>query len=304
MLDFRVLQLSDRDWVQAALSQSEFMGCEYSFANNLAWRRAADTRCARFENLYICASFDTEDGVPVFYYPAGSGDIKRAFREMAEMAVSGKHPLAVIGVTEDKLTLLREILGESFDAEPYPDGFDYIYETREIIEMSGKKYHKKRNHLAQFRKSYEDYTFSEMTESDFDECIAMSANFYNEKHGYTDRSSVAEQFAIHTYFSHFDELGLKGGVLRVDGKFAGFSIGERLNKNTFVTHIEKADVKYKGAYTALTQFFTECFAADCKYINREEDLGIEGLRKAKESWYPVFLLKKYRCTFGHPENLI
>lgn len=304
MLDFRILQLSDREWVQNALAQSGYMGCEYSFANNLAWRCAADTRCARYRDFYICASFDTEDGFPVFYYPAGTGDIKEIFREMAKTAVSGKYPLAVIGVTEDKLTLLREIFGGSFEAVPYPDGFDYIYETKDIIEMSGKKYHKKRNHLAQFRKSYENSTFSEMTESDFDECIAMSANFYNEKHGYTDKSSVVEQFAIHTYFSHFKELELKGGVLRADGRLAGFSIGERLSGNTFVTHIEKADVNYKGAYTALTQAFTERFAGDFKYINREEDLGIEGLRKAKESWYPVFLLKKYRCTFMHPEKLL
>lgn len=304
MLDFRILQLSDRDWVQNALAQSGFMGCEYSFANNLAWRRAADTRCARYGDFYICASFDTEDGVPVFYYPAGTGDTAEIFREMAATAVSWKQPLAVIGVTENKLILLREMFGESFEAEPYPDGFDYIYETKDIIEMSGKKYHKKRNHLAQFRKSYENSTFSEMTESDFDECIAMSANFYNEKHGYTDHSSIVEQFAIHTYFSHFSELELKGGVLRVDGRLAGFSIGERLNENTFVTHIEKADVNFKGAYTALTQAFTERFAGGFRYINREEDLGIDGLRKAKESWYPFLLLKKYRCTFTHPEQLL
>ncbi len=303
MLEFKELRLSDREWVQNALRQSDNMGCEYSFANNLAWRRASDTKYARFENFYICASFITDDGIPVFYYPAGAGDIRRVFCEMSETASAMGNPLVVIGVTQDKLEVLNELFGESFQAEPYPDGFDYIYRTEDIINMSGKKYHKKRNHLAQFRKSYEDYSFSEIKESDFDECIAMSAQFYNEKHGYTDHSSVVEQFAIHTYFSHFHELGLKGGVLRVNGRLAGFSIGERLCCNTFVTHIEKADISYKGAYTALTYEFTRHFAGGYEYINREEDLGIPGLRKAKESWYPVFLLKKYRCTFSCPSNL-
>lgn len=298
MLEFRALQLSDREWVQNALRQSEFMGCEYSFANNLAWRRAADTKCARFGGFYICASFGTDDGVPVFYYPAGSGDIKAVIDAMAETAAASGKPFVLMGVTEKNMPVLRDVYGEAFSAEPYPDGFDYIYRTEDIIGMQGRKYHKKRNHLSQFRNAYEDHSFAEMTENDFDECIAMSARSYNDKQGYTDKSSVAEQFAIHTYFSHFHELQLKGGVLRVNGNIAGFSIGEELSGSTFVTHIEKADVSYKGAYTALTHAFTERFAGGHVYINREEDLGIEGLRKAKESWYPVFLLKKYRCTFS------
>ncbi|MDD6269496.1 MAG: phosphatidylglycerol lysyltransferase domain-containing protein [Oscillospiraceae bacterium] len=304
MLEFRILQLSDREWVQRALDRSGFWGCEYSFANNLAWRRAADTKFARFENFYICASFDTKEGVPEFYYPAGGGDIRRVFREIAETAVSMKVPMQVIGVTEQSLDVLKDIYGGMFTAEPYPDGFDYIYETRDLTELPGKKYHKKRGHLAQFRKNYENYSFSGITPEDYDECIAMSARFYNEKHGYTDRSSVAEQFAIHTYFSNFEELQLKGGVLRVNGELAGFSIGERLTDDMFVTHIEKADIKYKGVYTALMQAFTAEFAAGYRYINREEDLGIEGLRKAKRACQPAFMLKKYCCTFPEPEKLL
>ncbi len=304
MQRFRILQLSDRLWVQKALRQSDYRGCEYSFANNLAWRRAADTRCMSLDELYICVSLDTEDSIPVFYYPAGKGDIKYAVSELGRIAASLNVPLVIAGAEEDKVNTLRLLYGDSFEAVPYEDGFDYIYNTSDIINLAGKKYHKKRNHLAQFEKLYPDYSFREIRESDFDECIAMSARFYNEKHGYTDKSSIAEQYAIHTYFTHFSELELKGGVLTAEGRLAGFSIGERLNSDTFVTHIEKADVRFKGAYTALTHYFTKQFAGDCQYINREEDLGIEGLRKAKESWQPVFLLKKYRCTFAHPEKLI
>lgn len=304
MLQFRVLQLSDREWVQKALCASDFRGCEYSFANNLAWRRAADTRIARYEDFYICASFGAEDNVPIFIYPSGSGSLRDVLREMAETAAEKGHPLRISGVTEKTLPLLQEAAENRFTAEPYPDGFDYIYETKDLIALAGKKYHKKRNHLMRFRREYENYSFSEMTAEDMNECITMSAQFYNEKHGYTDDSSVAEQFAIHTYFTHYAELGLCGGVLRVNGKLAGFSIGEPLCSDTFVTHIEKADTSYHGAYTALTQAFTEHFAKDYRYINREEDLGIEGLRKAKQSYYPAFLLKKFRCELTHPEILL
>lgn len=304
MLTFRTLQLSDRAAVQKALERSGFQGCEYSFANNLAWRRAADTKAAFFKDFYICASFDSEDGGLVFYYPSGSGELKGVIREMAETAAELRSPLRIAGVTKDSLSLIRKLYGESFAATLYPDGFDYIYETYDLIEMPGKKFHKKRGALTQFRRNYENYSFSEITPNDFDECIAMSARFYNEKHGYIDRSSIAEQFAIHTYFSYFDELQLKGGVLRVGGNIVGFSIGERLTDDTFVTHIEKADIGYRGAYTALTQAFTAEFAAGYRYINREEDLGIEGLRKAKRAWQPAYMLEKYMCVFDCPQILI
>lgn len=160
-----------------------------------------------------------------------------------------------------------------------------------MITLKGKRYHKKRNHLHQFQERY-NWTFAPLTAADQDACIAFSAALYNEKKGYDDRSSIVEQFAIHTFFTHWDTLGLCGGVLRVDGKLVGFSIGEPLNRDTFVTHIEKADIAYQGSYTALTQAFTAQFAKDYRYINREEDLGIAGLRQAKASYYPVYLLEK------------
>ncbi len=305
MLQFRILQLSDRDWVQRALHASDFRGCEYSFANNLAWRRAADTRIAQYEGFYISASFDTEDGVPEVYFPSGTGDLRSVLRAIAETATyAWKTPLRLIGVTDEGIAQLSAIAPDAFTAEAYPDGFDYIYETENLIHLAGKKYHKKRNHLMRFWREYGKDCFSEMTPNDFDECIAMSAHFYNEKHGYTDRSGVVEQLAIHTYFTHFETLGLCGGVLRVGGKLVGFSIGEPLCSDTFVTHIEKADIAYHGAYTALTQAFTARFAQDFRYINREEDLGIAGLRRAKQSYYPAFLLRKYQCDFACPASLL
>ena len=142
-----------------------------------------------------------------------------------------------------------------------------------------------------------------MTPDDFDDCIAFSASFYNEKEGYLDPSSVAEQYAIHTFFTHFKTLGLQGGVLRVDGKLVAFTIGEPLNQNTYGVHIEKADVQYQGAYPAINQAFVEAVAASYAYVNREEDLGLEGLRQAKESYYPAILLEKATAVFPHPEQI-
>lgn len=290
MLTFRTITLADQMWITRALRQSDFSGCEYCFANNLAWYRASDSRIAQFQDFYIIAAFDTEDGIPNVTFPSGQGDWDALFAELQETFCQDGKPLRFCGVTAETAAFLQERFPDAV-WKPERDAFDYIYRTEDLISLKGKRYHKKRNHLNQFRSRYA-WTFSELTVADMDECIAFSASVYNQKDGYDSRSSVVEQFAIHTYFTNFAALGLCGGVLRVDGKLAGFSIGEPLNRNTFVTHIEKADISFQGAYTALTQAFTERFASGYEYINREEDLGLEGLRQAKLSYYPAYLLEK------------
>lgn len=290
MLTFRTISISDREWIQKALQQSQYQGCEYSFANNLAWYRASDSRIASFQGFYIIAAFDTPDGIPDVTVPSGSGDWDALLRELVETLCPNGEPLRFTGVTREMAAFLQQRFPDAV-WQPDPAAYDYIYRTEDLITLKGKRYHKKRNHLHQFQERY-NWTFAPLTAADQDACIAFSAALYNEKKGYDDRSSIVEQFAIHTFFTHWDTLGLCGGVLRVDGKLVGFSIGEPLNRDTFVTHIEKADIAYQGSYTALTQAFTAQFAKNYHYINREEDLGIAGLRQAKASYYPVYLLEK------------
>lgn len=143
-----------------------------------------------------------------------------------------------------------------------------------------------------------------MTPADFDECITFAANSYNQRDGYTDASSVAEQFAIHTFFTNFAALGLKGGVLRIAGKLAAFSIGEPISRSVFGVHIEKADIQYHGAYPAMAQQFAAHFAQDYAYLNREEDLEHSGLRKSKLSYHPALLLEKWTATCRTPEQFM
>ena len=140
-----------------------------------------------------------------------------------------------------------------------------------------------------------DYDFSLIKEKDFDDCISFCTEDYNNKD--KNFSSIAEQYAINTYFSYFNELGLTGGIIRINGKVSAVTIGETLNSNTFCVHIEKADRRFDGIYTAINNFFVSSVANDCLYVNREEDLGIEGLRKSKLSYNPAFLLDKYIITF-------
>ena len=293
MLEFRVIDISDKDRINKALKKSDFMSCEYSFANNMAWRRLAESRIAFYKDFYICGAF--ADDIPRFIFPAGSGDIREVIGELRKYTDNAGKPLCLTAVPEKALSILTEIYGDSFIAGYDRDSSDYIYNSADLISLSGKKYHGKRNHLARFREL--GAQFSLMTEKDFDDCITFSAVTYNNKAAIDDHSMLAEQFAINTYFNHFDELGLTGGVIRLEGKVVAFTIGEGLSSDTFCVHIEKADTLYNGIYAGINNLFAEAAAADYKYINREEDMGLEGLRRSKLSYHPAFLLKKYEVTF-------
>lgn len=293
MLEFREIDISDKVRINTALRCSDNRGCEYSFANNMAWRRLADSRIAFYKDFYICGAFG--DNVPRFIYPAGNGDISDVIGEMKRFSEDKGYPLLLTGVTEDKLSVLHELFGDSFTEEFDRDSSDYIYSSHDLISLSGKKYHGKRNHLARFREFGAE--FSLMSEKDFDDCITFSAITYNNIAADSDHSMLAEQFAINTFFSYFGELGLKGGVIRIDGQVRAFTIGEEICSDTFGIHIEKADTNYNGIYAGINNLFAEAEAAQYKYINREEDLGIAGLRRSKLSYHPAFLLKKYTVKF-------
>lgn len=295
MLEFRDITLDDRGWITDCLRSSDMRGCEYSFANNLAWRRLHNSKIARLGGFYLSVSLDTHDGVPAFMYPAGEGDHRNVIEQMRRYSEEMGKPLHIWNVSPERLSWLREQFGEdAFTVEDNRDSWDYIYNSRDLSELAGRKYHQKRNFLHRFAQY--DAQFSLMTEQDFDDCIAFAAVRYNEKlEG--DSSAISEQFAIDTYFRHFSELALEGAVLRADGKLIAFCVGEPLSSDTFCVHIEKADTTYQGVYAAINQGFAAHAAQRFAYINREEDLGIEGLRKAKKSYHPAFMQEKYGVTF-------
>lgn len=295
MLEFRDIYISDKERITKSLRSSGFMGCEYSFANNMAWKRLGDSQISFYKDFYISCAFRTEDGIPRFILPSGSGDYREVIGEMKSFAEAYGKPLRMGGITDASLEMLGELFPDGFTCETDEGDWDYIYNASDLIGLPGRKYHAKRNHLARFNEL--DAEFSTITEKDFDDCITFSALEYNSKADSSGHSFLAEQYAIHTYFSFFRELGMKGGIIRVGGKTAAFTLGDELRSDTFCVHIEKADTQFSGIYAGINNHFAKAAAAGYKYVNREEDLGLEGLRKAKLSYHPAFLLRKYTVTF-------
>lgn len=294
MLEFRDIDISDKEWINSILKKSDFRGCEYSFANNMAWKRLSNSKICRFKDFYICRS-DDGDGGYSFTFPAGDGDFKEVLTEMKKYSENSGHTLKLWNVSPEKAAFIENELGFKIRTFITEDSYDYVYLTDELINLKGRKFHQKRNHL----KKADEYNWQYMavTEKDFDECIIFCTQNYNSKQSNNNYSSVAEQYALDTYFRYFNELGLCGGMIKSDGRIIALSIGEKLNSDTFCTHIEKADTSYPGIYPLINNRFTAASAADFRYINREEDMGIEGLRKAKRSYNPVFMIEKNTVEF-------
>lgn len=292
MFEFRKIDISDKPWITELLRKSDFRGCEYSFANNMAWHRLYETKICRYKDFYISCS--EKDGLH-FTFPAGAGDYKEVLTLLRKYAEECGVPFVVSSVLTENLPLFEEYFPGEYTVENDESGNDYIYLAENLRELRGKKYHGKRNHLKRFYET--DWSYSKMTERDFDECIEFAVKSYNENMSYDDESSVGEQFAINTFFNNFDALDLRGGVIRIGGKVEGFTIGSRINSDTMDIHVEKANAAINGAYTAIMNEFAKAESADYTYINREEDLGLEGLRRSKRSYCPEFMLVKNTVIF-------
>ena len=172
--------------------------------------------------------------------------------------------------------------------------WDYLYRTNDLIELRGRKYQQKRNHINRFQQFY-PYAYHSLTPEHFEACLRLFEHWAADKAGQPEVEE--ERLALKEAFTHFSLLNLKGGVLEVYGEIQAFAIGSRLNKDTAIVHFEKANAEFSGIYAVINQLFVAQEWADTKYINREEDMGIEGLRKSKKSYLPAFMVNKYlvRC---------
>lgn len=175
--------------------------------------------------------------------------------------------------------------------------FDYVYNAKDLINLSGRSFHSKKNHVNTFRRMYSNYQYYPLTENLTDACIAYEIEWCKAK-GVASSSLILERNAIIDALNNFAALQLTGGVISIAGIIVAFAVGQQLNDDTAIIHIEKANPSYKGLYAAINQEFCQNSWRHVKYINRQEDLGMPGLRKAKESYHPVKMIEKYIAVIG------
>ncbi len=293
MLKFQSPRLEDREWVRELFSYAQFQGCEYTFGNLYIWNPVYSSKIARFEDFFISKSIEDK---PTYVFPAGRGELKKAVAAMIADAHECGHPFRLHGVTKANQAALEEIMPGAFDYRPYRDGFDYIYNTQDLIALSGRKYHGKRNHIAYFQKTF-DWRYEPITTANIDECMQMNADWERENLSRNPEGISEELAAIHRAFDHYFELGFTGGLIRADGRVVAYTVGEKATDDTFCTHIEKAFADVRGAYPIINREFAANALRQFAFVNREEDMGEEGLRRAKLSYYPAILLEKQEAVY-------
>lgn len=294
MLEFRKPKLDDKAWIEKIMKSSNQMGCEFCFGNLYMWSAVYGNEIAHYNDLFFAR--DVVD-TPMYLYPCGKGDKKKAIEYLIEHSKQNDGvDLQLYGLNNDDVKELDEMFPGKFTFEPHRDYFDYIYLTENLINLSGKKYHGKRNHISYFKKTF-DWAFEKIDSSNIEECIAMNEKWEEINREKNPDELDNEKIAIMRAFDNFDSLNLVGGLLRANGDVVAYTIGEEINKDVFCTHIEKAFADVRGSYPTINQEFAKNMLSNYKYINREEDTGSEGLRKAKLSYNPTILLEKYSAKY-------
>ena len=290
-MNFKPITLEDKLWVTKYLKESGYQGCEYSFSTMLMWRDVFHTEVADLGDVLGYRGYSGKNRY-VYAFPAGNGDKKAAIETLMGNAKEKGHAFVLRGFTKDWVDWLEETFPGMFEIEAARDEWDYVYSVEKLSSLAGGKYHGKRNHIARFKDGGE-WHYESITPANVEECRAMSDEWYHAQLNIGNITVLKEKPVLNFALDHMKELDLKGGVLYLDGKVVAFTIGEVMSDEMSHVHIEKAYSDIQGAYPMINQQFAQRNFEGVPFVNREEDLGIEGLRKAKLSYNPVQLTKKY-----------
>lgn len=283
-------ELSDKEMISSYLKKNPGRSCERTFTNIYLWSRHYGVTFAKVENAIV---FRSEDEGVGYAYPAGDlEDVKRAIEILSEYSKERGLALSFYNVTPDQYEQLNAWYPGRFTVEYERDYADYVYESEKLTTLSGKKLHGKRNHINKFKSLYPNWSYETLSKENVEACFQMALKWRRENGCEEDEEKNAEMCVTLNSLRLMEELELTGGVLKVDDEVVAFTIGEAVCEDTFVVHIEKAYAHVEGAYTMINQQFVTHECQKYQYINREEDMGAEGLRKAKLSYRPVFLVEK------------
>lgn len=290
MLEFKRTELDDKDLINSYYKEQNLRSCEYTFANTYLWSRFYGIEYAVVNDMLTFKNAENSFIFPVGPEEKGRETIDLIMEYCKEQNITFK----MHGVLTEQFALLEEWYPGEFAIEYDRGAADYVYEAEKLAKLSGRKYHGKKNHINKFKSLYEDWSYESINDQNLEECFQMALKWRNENGCEDDEEKNAEICVTLNSLRLYKELELRGGLLRADGKIVAFSIGEPVCPDTFVVHIEKAFAAIPGAYPMINQQFVIHETEGYQYINREEDMGEEGLRKAKMSYRPVFLIEKGR----------
>ncbi len=294
-MQFKKITLEDKEWITRYLKESRYRGCEFSFSTMMMWREVYQTEVAEYQGTMCYRCHVGREKKYIYSFPAGLGDKKAAVLEIIQQAACEGHDFVLRGFEESWVDWLEENFPDRFQISTSQDEWDYVYSVSALSSLAGSRYHGKRNHISRFMDKGE-WRYEPITDDNMEECRAMSDIWYHAQLEIGNISVLKEKPVLSYALDHMKELDLKGGALYLNDRVVAFTIGEVLLDDTFHVHIEKAFSDIQGAYPMINQQFVLHEMQDYLFINREEDDGVPGLRRAKESYYPVEMIKKYKAV--------
>ena len=265
-------------------------GCEYSFVNLYLWGR----QTAALVDGYLVL-FSHFNGHSVYPFPVGKGDIRPVLDAIIADSRERGIPCRLTSLNQADMELLEAYYPGKFRFRCDRSDFDYVYNIDDLADLRGRKFQQKRNHLNRFEENHPDWRVEALDEATMDDARALIDHWFDVKAEDPELDLGLEKLALRRAFEQFEELGLEGMVLYAGGQPVAVTIGSPLSEDTFDVHFEKAREDIQGAYGAINRAFArhlrEKYPA-LRYLNREDDLGLPGLRKAKLSYNPAFLVEK------------
>ena len=292
MIEFKPVTLEQRELYEKYLWDGMERGCDYSFVNLYLWGRQRATIV--HDHMVMFSQFSRRS---VYPYPVGPGEKKPVLDAIIADAKERGITCRINGILPSQREALEELYPGMFRFHCDRDGYDYVYDINNLADLKGKKYQRKRNHYYRFRDACPNYTVEPLNEENIALVRQMTDKWYEIRQQENPESDYhLERAALTKVFRDYKELELEGLVLLNEGEVLAVTLGSRISGDTFDVHFEKARWDMDGAYTAINYEFARHIRSkypDILYLNREEDMGIEGLRKAKESYHPHHMIEKY-----------
>ena len=301
MIPFQKLNLNEKAQFDAFLLHSPKQACEYSFTNLFLWGR--QKAAIRDGFLLLQSQYDRKC---VYPFPVGRGDVKPALDAVIHDAGVRGIPCCLAVMTAEDCETVGRLYPGKFRFYTDRNTFDYVYAIDDLADLRGRKFQKKRNHLNRFEQEHPDAEILPLDENTRVAAFLLAQQWYQSRSSAEpDRDFHLEKQALHRAFAFQQQLGLEGVVLMEHGQAMAFAMGSRLNGDTFDIHFEKALDIADGAYAAINRGFARYLREkypEVRWLNREDDLGIEGLRKAKLSYCPDHMVEKYWARLWEEED--
>ena len=303
MIEFRPIRLEDRPVIERYTMPSGICNCDLAFANMFCWQSVYHSAWAEIDG-FLVIRFHIDGGERIGYMqPVGKGDFGPIVPLLREDAHAHGQRLRIIGLTDEGCETIRRMHAGQFAFESDRALEDYVYRADDLRNLTGRRYQPKRNHINRFVENNPTWTYEEITPATLPECLEMDKEWYRrslQREGDAEERDLGDEgIALRTAMEHYEELGLEGGLIRVYGEVVAFTIGDRLSADTYDVHFEKAYGELQGAYAMINREFARWVRArhpEIRYLNREDDMGVEGLRKAKQSYYPDLMVEKHTAV--------